>query len=153
MIVGYLKSNETVYKNGKFPLLKEEFKPHLIDALKKINSNNEEFICINIDMGKTVGENICVETTATDEIIYAQRVGLKRLSRFVKYRKPEPTTFITVILKKIDSNYLLLTAYPGKICPPEPGDQRATTDSIPFWETHALIFERFDIVEESKINF
>lgn len=114
----------------------------LPEALSRIESFERQFLVEEVDFGRPVGETICVTTVAGDEIVYAQRPKRFGLSRFVKNRVPEPSSVVTVILKRDDREgvYVLITAFVGSAAPPEPWDRNATEESVVFWSSHALIW-------------
>ena len=116
--------------------------PLLGEALAQIHSGQREDIVEETDLGRNVGDNIRVATSDNDEVVYAQRPNRQGLTRFVKNRKPEPCSTVTIILKRSpDSNYVLVTAYIGTRAPAEPWDPKwATDESVPFWNTHALVW-------------
>jgi hypothetical protein len=105
------------------------------------------------DMGRVVGLTDLVATTEKDEIVYAKRPYRNDYARFVLHREPQPTTYITVALnKRKPAEYDLVSAWIGSIAPPFPGDIRATTDSEPFWKTHALVWGQQKIQEDSVVT-
>jgi hypothetical protein len=44
----------------------------------------------------------------------------------------------------------IMTIYFGKIAAREPFDEMATQDDLDFWNSHALIYRRDQIIEESE---
>jgi len=117
--------------------------PLVGEALQRIESAGRDDIVEEIDFGRAVGETICVETNDGDEIVFAQRPNRKGLTRFVKNRQPASCNSVTVCLTKAEDNghFVLATAYVGKRTPAEPWDTEwATEQSVPFWNTHALIW-------------
>jgi hypothetical protein len=116
---------------------------HLLpEALAKINSRGRQFFIEEVGFGQPVGETICVVTGHDDEIVYAKRPKRYGHSRFVKNRKPEPCSAVTVILKRdeCDPYYVLITAFVGHRPEPEPWDRNANGNSRAFWEARALIW-------------
>ena len=113
--------------------------PFLAAAFASINSQGHGFIAEDVDFGINIGQIICVETQPGDGIVFAQRVGRAGLSRFVRNRQPEPTSYVAVVLKQIpDGSYELRSAYLGQLSQPEPWDKYATKESLEFWLKHAL---------------
>lgn len=141
-----LKSGEAVFDRDDFSHVHPGVVPFLSEALARIESGGREKIVEEIDFGKPVGESYCVATTDDDEIVYAQREGRAGLSRFVKSRRPEPCSAVTVVLKKDECGYEIRTAFIGHLAPPEPWDRNAGPDSLLFWLTHALIEEPGSVV-------
>ena len=115
-------------------------------ALNQITSDARDFLLSEVDMGKVVGKSICVATTMSDQIIFAQRPNRKGLTRFVESREPEECSKIAVILKKADGYYVLLSAFVGGPTPPEPWDKFASPESLPFWNSHALIWGHEEVL-------
>lgn len=118
----------------------------LPQALAQITSDAKDFYLSEVDMGKVVGKSICVATTERDTIIFAQRPNRKGLTRFVESREPEECSKISVVLKKGDGYYILLSAFVGGLTPPEPWDKFANPESLPFWNSHALIWGHEEVL-------
>jgi len=113
----------------------------LAEALAKIDTRGRGFLVETVDFGRPIGEATRVQTGEGDEILFAQRLGRAGLSRFVKNRKAEPTSEVTVILKKGDrEDYILITAWVGTQAEPEPWDRNATAKSRDFWSQNALLW-------------
>jgi hypothetical protein len=91
------------------------------------------------DFNRTVGFSDLVETGSNDEIIYAKRANRKIYSRFVKNREAEPTSFVAIVMERVQNGYLLLSAWLGPSVPPFPGDRKEWSESRSFWESHALV--------------
>lgn len=120
------------------------------EALQHIDPAGRSFIVAEVDLGRPVGESICVSTSENDEIIFAQRRGRAGLTRFVKNKAPAPSSLMTVILKRTEAapkaQYVLITGYIGPNAGPEPWDAYATEESHSFWSTHALAWGSAPIV-------
>ncbi len=116
--------------------------PLLEEVLSQISSDGRESFCKEVELGRVVGETICVATDRSDEIIYAQRPRRLGLTRFVKDRNPVPTSKVTACLKRASGGaYILMTAFVGGRAPAEPWDSMwATPESLPFWNSHALVW-------------
>jgi len=138
----------------------------IAEALSSISTDGRDFIKETLDFNHVIGETICTETTEKDEIVFAQRVNRKGLTRFTKTGLPKPCSKLTLIIVKreVDSldeddenedfdtedYYQLTTAYIGEPAPPEPWDEKsfyfsddpdkARQDSLDFWNNHALVF-------------
>ena len=100
-ILGVLASGEPVVDrkdshaashSAVFPLLAEYF--------SHVHANGRAEFCEEVDLGRVVGETICVETRKGDDIVYAQRPGRRGLTRFVKNRDPESTSSVTACFKR-----------------------------------------------------
>lgn len=125
----------------------EKFLPEVVS---NISNTNYGFMEIEHDFGYYVGASECVETSQSDDLIYAIRKGRKGYTVFVKNRLPIPTSHVTIVLKKATNNeYVIITAFYGEKAGLEPCDPRATKDDIEFWKNHALIFRENEIIKES----
>lgn len=62
----------------------------LAEALGRVEMPAVPFAKLTVPMGRTIGVSICVETTASDLVVFAQRPGRQGLTRFVKNRAPIP---------------------------------------------------------------
>jgi len=129
--------------------------PLLGDALFRIYTSGREDFVEEVDFGQVVGETICVKTREGDEIVFAQRPNRKGLTRFVKNRQPEPCSAVTICLMraKKDSYFVLQTAFVGHRAPAEPWDTEwATEKSLPFWNSHALVWGKEEIVAGTETD-
>lgn len=126
----------------------------LPEALPRINSQQRDYIVAEVDLGRTVGRQTCVETTGDDEVVYAQRPNRKGLTRFVKGRESAPTSSLTVILMRqkdaMEPTYITMSAFVGKPSEMEPWDAKATPASAEYWKTHALIWGAEPVVEGTE---
>ncbi len=120
----------------------------LPEALLSIEAKGRNFIVEEIDMGRIIGETICVATRPSDTVVYAKRPKRFGLTRFVKDRQAEPCQSVVVILKKAeDANvFILITAFVGSMAEPEPWDRNATKKSYDFWNSHALVWGKEEII-------
>jgi hypothetical protein len=150
--LGTLLSGEKVFDRPASHIHRTEaLEQNLPAALSKIVTNNQMMVAESVEFDIVIGTTGCVVTNEDDDIIFAQRVGRKGgYTRFVKNRNPEPTSSITVVLKKINEGYLLLTAYIGEKAEPEPWDYHADEKSLPYWKTHALIFGSEPIIKGTE---
>ncbi len=145
--LGNLQSGERLFDLKQSHMHNVEIvKAHLPHILSTIESNGNTFIKHIADTGEIIGTTACVATTDTDEIVYAQRVERRGLTRFVKNKEPEPTSNITVVMTKIPEGFLLLTAYVGNGAPVEPWDPKADEAAQAFWNSHALVWGSEPIV-------
>ena len=140
----------------------------LDQALAHVAAQGRQFIEAEFDLGRVIGERTLVETTADDTIVYAQRPRRAGLTRFAKNREAEPCSSITVVLKKGDQGqlpgdyYVLLTAYVGRVTPPEPWNERSfaanpdpegiRAKSNEFWLSHALVYGSEEIIPETETS-
>jgi len=151
-MLGTLKSGETVVDRHNSHL-HESARRHLSEVLGQIESAGRDFLVEEIDLGRVIGETICVATGLGDQIIYAKRPRRHGLTRFVKGSKPESCRFLVVILKATrEGGYVLITAFIGRKAEPEPWDRNATEKSEVFWSSHALIWGSEEIVPGTETS-
>lgn len=116
----------------------------LPEALARIETKGRTFIVEEVEFDRIIGESNCVSTNRNDSnVSFARRPKRFGLTRFVKNRQPEPKSSAVCILKTAEDEpgkFVLVAAFIGQKSPPEPWDEFAEPDSIPFWKTHALIW-------------
>jgi hypothetical protein len=118
--------------------------PFLLELAKEVLEGCEllqENEAIEKDMGRIVGESTLVETTDADEVIYAVRLGREKYTRFVMNKSAQPTSYVTVILRRADDGYSLWSAWCGKLVPTSPGGDDEMLESQGFWSKHALVYD------------
>lgn len=147
----YLSKDGFLIIVGKNSHLHGEIVNILPDIIGKLECDNRYFISEQIDFPYEIGKTTCVKVDDNDEIIYALRIGRKGYTKFVKNREPEPTNSATIVLKKTNNIYIIITAYIGTQSEVEPWDRHATEKSIEFWNNHALIFGTQEIIPNSEI--
>lgn len=120
----------------------------LAELVSLISSEQRENFCEQIDFDREVGVSICVETREGDDIVYAQRPNRRGLTRFVKNREPAPTRSAVACFKRTTGGaFLLMTAFIGGRAPAEPWDRQwATSESLPFWSSHALVWGKGETI-------
>jgi hypothetical protein len=123
----------------------------LREVLQKIDAKQRLFVLETVTLANSVGDCNCVETQLGDEIVYAQRLGRKGMTRFVKNRLPTPSNQVTVVLRwdKNLKQYECVTAYVGPQAHVEPFDSRADDAAREFWQNHALVWGSQEIDEDT----
>lgn len=92
------------------------------------------------DMGRGVGHESVIETSDTDVIVYARRLHDDTYTRFVRNGTPNPTQFITVVVRQdTEDSYELMDTWIGRLNPPRPGSGSETTESKDYWSNHAYV--------------
>ena len=149
--IGRTADNIHVYiiENNQHMLAHTDVSEELLtEAIQKVTfglENNERII--TVDMGRIIGKQACVETTADDKVVEAKRPGRKNASRIVCNRDPVPTSKLTLgfSIKREDGLLTVYTAYPGERAPMELTDYKYKRLSPEeqakirmFWDTHAL---------------
>lgn len=152
--LGKLNTGEKVFEvNNRTSYVQPEVKDLLQELFQKIDSEKRDFICQEVNFERVIGKTICLEISEHDNVVYAQRVGKKGLTRFVKDREPVDSTKAVIILKlhRESGNYTLITAFVGGLAEPEVWDRNATPNSKPFWENHALLLDgSYEIIPETE---
>jgi hypothetical protein len=119
--------------------------PHLLKLVKEVleqTATHGADMCIEKDMGRSIGYSFVVETSEKDTVLFAQLLHDDTYTRFVKHSKPLSTQYLTIILRRdSDSAYEVRDTWIGRLCPPRPGGSDETDASRPFWANHAFIFE------------
>lgn len=121
--------------------------PQLVALIKealKDQSYSDPEIRAEYDMGRGIGYDFVVPTKEDDTIFYAKIVHEQAYSRFVKNKKPLPTQYIAITLKRSidEQTYELLSAKIGRLTPPLPDTLEGNTaQSRHYWTNHALIHE------------
>jgi hypothetical protein len=149
--LGTTKSGEKVFDRPDGHLHNSEtVEKYLPLALEMIDSESRDFIVETVNFGEEIGVSNCVETTSDDEIIYAVRPKRRGPTRFVKNREGEPTSEFTVILKKVDEGYIVITAFPGPKAEREPWDPMAGDEAKEYWSNHAIVWGTEEVLPGSE---
>ncbi len=129
--------------------------PYLLSLIKEVIRQKRlegDTLSIDHDMGRLVGNASVVETSEKDVVIYAQRVREQTFSRFVKNGSPKQSPYLTVILRRDeDGDYELHDTWIGRLNPPRPGTENETSDSRPYWETHAYVYNH-DAIQSRTVT-
>lgn len=97
---------------------------------------------IDRNMGRVIGNAYVVETSSKDSILYARRVHDTAFTRFVKNSMPEPSPYLSIILKRDEAGrYELHDIWVGRLNPPGPGSDNETATSKAYWLNHAFVFD------------
>lgn len=152
--LGELATGEKVFDRPKSHIHEDAaLAEYLPQALERIKSNEREFFMESVDFKEAFGRSRCVETTEEDEIVYAQRVGRRGSTRFVKGCATKPTSELTVVLKKAETGgYIVITAFWGPKPEPEPWDPHATEASEAYWQKHALVWGTEEVVPGTEMS-
>jgi hypothetical protein len=119
--------------------------PYVLGLLKELIERTTitgEELKFEQDMGRSVGHESIVETSDNDTIVYAQKLKDPMFTRFVKNGKPNPTQYITIVLRKDDDDaYELIDTWIGRLSPPRPGSRHESADSKTYWANHAYVLD------------
>jgi hypothetical protein len=146
-VLGQLRSGEVVVGDADSHL-HPPVHTHLWEALAWVRSEGRAHFVDTYDHGGPIGDCLRVRTAPEDEIVYAQRPGRAGLTRFVKNRRPEPSSQITVVLRRSEAEeeYVCLSAWIGGRAEPEPWDENRTERSAEFWSHHALVWGSMPVI-------
>lgn len=143
--LGKLDSGQKVYDRPKSHLSydQENYKELLTSTLSNIEADNRDFIVHTKKFPSLIGTTLCLKTgsDSNEQITYAIRKGRKGYSRFIRGKTPEASDEFTVILKKVEDDYLLISAFVGPQADREPWDPYADEGARNFWNTHALVWD------------
>ncbi len=154
--LGKTKNNSKVYVDMERSHAVTHFahQPMLRAAVEKMIPAlevNAKMVRIERNTGDEVGTTDLVETTEQDEIVYALRPLRHQYSRFVKNKKPRPTSWVTIDLRKSgEDEYDLYTAFVGRLTPSFPGGDYLPEQSRDFWSKHALVWDPTVIVSGTE---
>ena len=152
-----LKSGEEVFARPRYDF-EEGIEARLSEILPTIDSLGRQEFWHTHDFEHVVGKDIVVEAPVENRrIFYWKRPEKRFYSRMSYEKEPADTSFLTIILKKIDKQagkYIILNAHYGAKRPPEPWDKRAVleaadgSESPAFWKTHAYYAGAFEMKDD-----
>ncbi len=118
--------------------------PHLLVLIKEAvtpASLTQPTVNMEQDMGRPIGYADLLETREKDVIFYARQVRAAAYTKFVKNRRTDATSFLTLNLRQDESgDYEVIDAWIGKNYPPFPGEEGETELSQSYWADHAVVF-------------
>ncbi|MBP9738288.1 hypothetical protein KBD20_01225 [Candidatus Saccharibacteria bacterium] len=118
--------------------------PGLLSLVKEVIERSNVSgpnVGIECNLGRVVGQTSCVKTSDTDEIVFAKRKQRDSYSRFVKNRRLEDTSIVSVVLFQKDYGYLVWSAWCGALVPTSPDSEGKMKTSEGFWDSHALVYD------------
>lgn len=138
---GYLSKDGYVVGDILKSHVHGDLKKELPSIIKRISCNGRGYF-YEVLRSDTVGMSACVPIAWNDDIVYAKRIGRDSYSKFVKNRKPIPTEYITIFLKKKDDIYLIRSCFYGesKVNIGFYGIEPTDDERNSFWNDHALVF-------------
>jgi hypothetical protein len=157
VFVGTTKNNCKVYMDlhSSHAARHIEETPSLIkytqEALLKLSPRGNN-VFVQVDLGRVIGTSDLIATDENDTIVYAKRLGRDNYARFVLNKQPIRTTYLTVVLHKLEDDYMLYSAWIGPLSPPFPGDVHEAQESRSFWRHHALAWGRQRIQTGTEID-
>jgi hypothetical protein len=118
--------------------------PHLLTLIKEVVSHSKftgSDVELEYDMKRTVGYTDFIETKEEDAVFYARQLKADAYTRFVKNRKTNATSIVSIRLKQVDPiSYNIKNVWLGGIPVPLPGEQNATSQSQDYWLKHAVVY-------------
>ena len=141
-------------KNGIAVYAHPESHSHRPDLNKEVISKislpeNGSFHRETVNLGRVIGVDHLVETSAENKIVMFQRGNRPGLSRMVIDKSPDETSLVTVVLcvatdpDELAGKWVLVTLFEGNPGEREPFDQSLTEEgkakSEAFWAFHALV--------------
>lgn len=118
--------------------------PNLLSLIKEISAKSEftkPSIDLEYDMQRTVGYADSIVTKAEDTVFYARQAKSKAFTRFVKNRKTDATTIVSMHLEQSGPEaYTIKNVWIGPIPVPLPGGDNATDKSQEYWLEHAVVY-------------
>jgi hypothetical protein len=147
-LVGHTQNDLPVYVDlsGSGAAKHISREPHLLTLAAEVLSSispDKPAIRLDHDMGRNVGYDFVVKTTATDTIFYAQLVQDDIYTRFTKNGRPLATRHVSIILEQhdTDTSYIMNDIWIGRLTPPRPNSAEETAESKAYWEDHATVFD------------
>lgn len=125
----------------------DEFLP---DIINKVQNTELDFIEIEHHFSNVIGKTSCVTVDDSDHILYAKRKGRDGFTKFVKNREPVECNSIFAVFKRTSFGYLIITIFIGEKAGREPWDNYATEEDVRFWENHALIYNKNEIIRGTE---
>jgi hypothetical protein len=127
--------------------------PHLLTLVKEImplHSLRQAAERVQHDMGRSIGYGDLVEVQDKDAVFYAKQLRQDSYTKFVKNRRADQTSILTVKLGRDEAgDYEVLSVHLGEDYPAIPGDAGETAASQAFWQDHAVVFNGQAIVASS----
>jgi len=114
-----------------------------VDELK--TEKDDSFIKKTVDLNKVIGKREAIELKGDEDIYYAQRMGRRTLTKFVRGVEAEDCSCITFIVSKVnEKKFRLITAYIGYHAEKEPLDPAIKTQeefnrAKEYWSKTAMI--------------
>lgn len=102
-----------------------------------------------VDAGRFVAASRCVPIREGDEVGWGRRGRL--VMPFVKNGKAgRASRLVTMVLQHHGDYAVLVAAYAGAASPTLPGDPAESADSVPFWRSHALVWDGVTSLDEAR---
>ena len=124
--------------------------PNLLELVREvvptIKLTGSSEIVVERDFGRFVGTTNLVETTESDTIVYAKRIGRNTYSRFALNKQPLPCSSIVVVVRKTELGYCLWTAMCARLLPEE-----AWVEGSQFNQTHAMAYDE-DLIQLNTLT-
>ena len=80
----------------------------------------ESITVATVDFGKIIGLQDLVSTSESDDIVYAKRRNRDTYARFTKSQVPQPSSIVTLVVRRERNHFTLASAWIGPASPPFP---------------------------------
>lgn len=120
------------------------------EALLKIPAAGN-IVYVQVDLDRTLGPSLISETGSESSIVYAKELYKDNYTRFVRNAESIDSSYLTIIIRKVEDDYILYDAWIGPVVPLLPGDILETKESKPFWRTHAVVLRSQRLQPGSEI--
>lgn len=102
-----------------------------------------------VDAGRFVAASRCLPIRESDEVGWGRRGRL--VMPFIQNGKTgRASRLVTLVLQHHGDYAVLVAAYAGLASPPLPGDPAEVADSVPFWRSHALVWDGATPLDEAR---
>lgn len=123
---------------------------NILEAIKKIDDYEGPKQMCQIDLGRTIGKDNCVEVQPGDNPKMMYRREREGQTPVLVYGKAADTSLINIgICLDDDGKHTMFTSFYGQLAPKEPWDKSLKPEEIQesreFWSKHALVVTRYDI--------
>lgn len=127
--------------------------PNLLSHIKAILADTAiegQQLTLECDMRKPVGYTDAVLVKDKDVIFYARQGKATSFTKFVKNRKTDATSIVSMrLVKRDDTNYSVQNVWIGQLPVPAPDSEDATAASREYWSTHAVVYNGQPLVASS----
>jgi hypothetical protein len=127
--------------------------PNLLSHIKEIAEKSTfegETVELEYDMRRPVGYMDAIATKTEDTVFYARQLKTDVYTRFVKNRRSDATSLVSVRLRRISpDSYLIENVWIGPLPVPLPEGQSPSKRSQQYWTDHAIVYNGQPLVAGS----
>lgn len=118
--------------------------PHLLRLASEVLAKQAlagKAVVQEYDLGRDIGYGEILETVQGDAVFYAKIARTPYFTRFVKHRKNDQTSTLSLqLIADDEGDYELQNIWVGSLYPPSPDSPERTPESAAYWETHAVVY-------------